>query len=41
MAKHIKPKHDEVSGMSKRGIVERNQEGDEGNSQVNKHSSHD
>ena len=41
MAKHIKTKHDEVSGMSKLGIAGRNQEGDGGSSQGNGHSFQD
>ena len=41
MAKHIETKHEEVSGMSKPGIVGRNQEGNGGNSQGNGHSFHD
>ena len=41
MAKHIETKRDEVSGMSKLGIAERNPEGDGGSSQGNGHSFHD
>ena len=41
MAKHIKTKHDEVSGMSKPGIAGRNQEGKVRSSQGNGNSFHD
>ena len=41
MAEHIETKRDEVSGMLKPGITERNPEGDGGSSQGNGHSFHD
>ena len=41
MAEHIETKRDEVSGMSKLGIAERNPEGDGGSSQGNGHSFQD
>ena len=41
MAEHIKTKREEVSGVPKPGIAERNPEGDGGSSQGNRHSFHD
>ena len=41
IAKHIETNHDEVSGLSKLGIVGRSQERNGGSSQGNGHSFHD